>query len=185
MSDVVILSCSPSQPSKTAKLGEHVAFELRRLSITSTVLSLRDLPAAPLLRGDLEHPTLAAARHQVAEARGIVIATPIFKAAYSGLLKVFLDVLPQYALTGKVVLPLATGGSLAHVLALDYALRPVLQSMAPLNVLPSLFLLDKTLLHSNGTDLCRESLTDLDATLLRFRLALPPAESIWHDQAVA
>jgi FMN reductase len=59
----------------------------------------------------------------------VVVATPVYKAAYSGLLKVFLDVLPQTALKGKLVLPLATGGSPHHMLALDYALRPVLQSL--------------------------------------------------------
>lgn len=42
------------------------------------------------------------------------------------MLKVFLDLLPQFALQGKLVLPMATGGSPNHMLALDYALRPVL-----------------------------------------------------------
>ena len=65
----------------------------------------------------------------VAAAEAIVLVTPIYKAAYSGLLKLFLDLLPQFALTDKVVLPLATAGSPAHVLALDYALRPVLSSL--------------------------------------------------------
>jgi FMN reductase len=32
-------------------------------------------------------------------------------------------------LTGKAILPLATGGTLAHALMLDYALRPVLHSL--------------------------------------------------------
>jgi FMN reductase len=79
----------------------------------------------------------------VAAADGIVVASPIYKAAYSGLLKTFLDVLPQFALRGKVVLPLATGGSIAHVLAIDYALRPVLSSLDPLHVVNGLFILDK------------------------------------------
>ncbi len=60
----------------------------------------------------------------------MVIGTPVYKAAYSGLLKSLLDLLPQYALAGKTVLPLATGGSTAHVLAIDYALRPVLAPWA-------------------------------------------------------
>jgi len=44
----------------------------------------------------------------------LIIATPIFKASYSGLLKVFLDLLPQFALAGKAILPIATGGSVHH-----------------------------------------------------------------------
>jgi FMN reductase len=49
---------------------------------------------------------------------------------------------PQFALAGKAVLPLATGGTLAHVLAIDYALRPVLTSMGARHIVQGYFLLD-------------------------------------------
>ena len=71
-----------------------------------------------------------------------MVATPVYKAAYSGVLKVFLDLLPQSALKGKTVLPLATGGSPHHMLALDYALRPVLQSLAARHILPGVYATD-------------------------------------------
>lgn len=70
------------------------------------------------------------------------MAIPIYKAAYSGLLKTFLDLLPQHAFAGKPVLPLATGGSPAHVLALDYALRPVLTALGA-QVCEGRFVLDR------------------------------------------
>jgi FMN reductase len=79
---------------------------------------------------------------QVDRARAIVVGTPVYKAAYSGFLKVFLDLLPQSALKGKLVLPLATGGSPHHMLALDYALRPVLQSLGPRHILPGIYASD-------------------------------------------
>lgn len=41
-------------------------------------------------------------------ARGVILATPVYKAAYTGLLKAFLDLLPQDGLAGKIVLPIAT-----------------------------------------------------------------------------
>ncbi len=72
-----------------------------------------------------------------------MIGTPVYKAAYAGLLKSLLDLLPQYALTGKTVLPLATGGSTAHVLAIDYALRPVLSSMGASHIVQGWFTVDK------------------------------------------
>jgi FMN reductase len=53
-----------------------------------------------------------------------------------------LDLLPQTALKGKTVLPLATGGSPHHMLALDYALRPVLQSLGAKNILPGIYATD-------------------------------------------
>ena len=79
---------------------------------------------------------------QVAQARVLVVSTPVYKAAYSGVLKVFLDLLPQTALQGKTVLPLATGGSPHHMLALDYALRPVLQSLGAKHILPGIYATD-------------------------------------------
>ena len=57
-------------------------------------------------------------------------------------LKVFLDLLPQNALQGKTVLPLATGGSPHHMLALDYALRPVLQSLGAKHILSGIYATD-------------------------------------------
>lgn len=181
MSDVAILMCSPSYNSKTAKVGNYVATALQAMSIDAVPINLRELPAEPLLLGDVAHPEIAAAANAVLGADGVVIATPVFKAAYSGLLKVFLDLLPQYALAGKVVLPLATGGSMAHVLALDYALRPVLQSMNPLTVLPSLFLLDKTLIKQNGVDLQVEALTALNKSIHDFADAVS-VSGLWAPQ---
>jgi len=55
---------------------------------------------------------------------------------------VFLDVLPQDAFKGKTVLPLATGGSPNHMLAVDYALRPVLQSLGAAHILQGIFATD-------------------------------------------
>jgi len=71
-----------------------------------------------------------------------LVATPIYKAAYSGLLKSFLDLLPQDGLRGKTVLPLATGGSTAHLLALDYALKPVLGALGARHILDSVYATD-------------------------------------------
>jgi FMN reductase len=72
----------------------------------------------------------------------VLVATPIYQAAYCGLLKVFLDLLPQRALRGKQVLPLATGGSPAHLLALDYALKPVLGALGAPRLLEAVFATD-------------------------------------------
>lgn len=102
-------------------------------------LDVRDLPGDALLRADFSHAAIQAALEQVAQATAVVVATPVYKASYSGVLKAFLDLLPQFGLTDKLVLPLATGGSQSHMLALDYALRPVLSSLAARHVLPSIY----------------------------------------------
>ena len=69
----------------------------------------------------------------------MVVCTPVYKASYTGILKAFLDLLPQDGLDGKLVLPLATGGSQSHMLVLDYALRPVLASLSARFILPGIY----------------------------------------------
>lgn len=96
-----------------------------------------------LLSADTGHPRIAEVVGLVGEADGVLVASPVYKAAYSGLLKTLLDLLPQFAFAGKVVLPIVTGGSPAHVLAIDYALRPVLTSLGADHVVPGWFVLDR------------------------------------------
>ena len=142
-------------------------------------LAIRELAAHALLLGEASHPSVQQAVEQVRRADVIVIATPVYKAAYSGVLKVFLDLLPQSALKGKTVLPLATGGSPHHMLALDYALRPVLQSLAARHILPGVYATDgQVALQPEGAyqlqaDLAQR-LDDAVETLASEGLKLPP-----------
>jgi FMN reductase len=145
MALIVAISGSPSVPSRSAALAQHVAVDLRGRGFELASIIVRDLPAGELLTGRTSDPAIAEAIALVGRADAVVVSTPIYKAAYTGVLKAFLDVLPQLAFTGKVVLPLATGGTLAHVLALDYALRPVLASLGAQHIVNGLFVLDKTL----------------------------------------
>jgi FMN reductase len=140
---VALIVGSPSLRSRTTAVAQRLSERLSREAFRVRTLVVRDLPPESLLHAKMDAPELVQAAEVVAQADGVIVASPVYKAAYSGLLKSFLDVLPQRALTGKVVLPLMTGGTLAHVLALDYGLRPVLQSLEPKHIVSGLFLLDK------------------------------------------
>jgi FMN reductase len=139
---VLLIAGSPSDRSRTAALLDAVGQRLKFRGAQTKTLRIRDLPPQALLLADFGNPALVSATVQVAQADVIVVATPVYKAAYSGVLKVFLDVLPQTSLKGKTVLPLATGGSPNHMLALDYALRPVLQSLGAKTILPGIYATD-------------------------------------------
>jgi FMN reductase len=140
---VLLIAGSPSERSRSAALLDRVGRLLAagRGTLIDR-LSVRDLPPQALMQADFGHPAVQDATRRVAEAQAIVVATPVYKAAYSGVLKLLLDLLPQTAFKGKVVLPLATGGSPHHMLALDYALRPVLQSLAARHILPGVYATD-------------------------------------------
>ncbi len=139
---VLLIAGSPSERSRTAALLEAAGQRLEARGVQVDRLRVRDLSPQALLLADFGHPSVSQATGQVARADVIVVATPVYKAAYSGVLKVFLDLLPQDGFKNKVVLPLATGGSPHHMLALDYSLRPVLQSLGAKHILPGIYATD-------------------------------------------
>ncbi|HEX3695486.1 MAG TPA: NADPH-dependent FMN reductase [Polyangia bacterium] len=143
MPRIVTITGSPSAGSRTLALTNQVADTLAGQGFDVQRINVRELPAEDLLHAHVDAPAIKDALALVESAQGVVVSTPVYKAAYSGVLKAFLDLLPQFGLTGKVVLPLLTGGTLAHVLTLDYALRPVLMSLGAQHVVAGLFVLDK------------------------------------------
>jgi FMN reductase len=142
---IVTLSGSPSQASRTFLLARQISDRLAADGFEVDLIDVRALPAADLVAGRADAPGIREAVALLLRAQGVVVATPVYKAAYAGVLKTFLDLMPQFGLQGKSVLPIATGGSLAHVLSIDYALRPVLASMGAGHVTNGYFFLDKQL----------------------------------------
>jgi FMN reductase len=142
---ILLLGGSPSVPSSSSRLLLHIGEKLAAQGYRYQRVHVRDLPARALLLGDGTDAAIKRATDAVAAAQAIVIATPIYKASYSGVLKAFLDLLPQDGLAGKVILPIATGGSQSHMLALDYALRPVLHALAAKQVLTGIYAISQQL----------------------------------------
>ena len=180
---IVTITGSPSVGSRTLALANQVGDALVRHGLDVQRINVRDLPADDLVHAKTDAPALKEALALVERAQGVVVATPVYKAAYSGILKAFLDLLPQFGLTGKVVLPLLTGGTLAHVLALDYALRPVLMSLGPQHVVAGLFVLDKLMERTPDGNIVLEAaigerldavVTDFAATVRRFGIPSNP-----------
>ena len=153
MAHVVLIAGSPAAASRSAAVLETIQRLLDDYRVSSTLLSVRELPAEALLTADAAHPQLKGAIQAVEAADGVIVATPIYKAAYSGALKTFLDVLPQDALAGKVVLPIATGGSLAHLLAIEYSLKPVLAALGAKIIRGGVFLIDAQIARTADGDL--------------------------------
>jgi FMN reductase len=174
MAIVLSVSGSPSAASRTTGLLRHLGTRLSAQGHQVISLDVRTLPAEALLSADFGHPSIVEATALFASADGVVIGTPVYKAAYSGLLKSLLDLLPQYALAGKTVLPLATGGTTAHVLAIDYALRPVLASMGATHILPGWFTLDQdiTIGEDGALTVARRSAAALEQVTDQFSTAL-------------
>ncbi len=125
---IVAVSGGLQRPSKAAALAEHlmdliadeVLCEQRLVELGQLAPQL----AGAVWRSQLPEPVereLAA----VEQADIVVVATPVYRGAYTGLFKHFFDFIHQDALIDKPVLLAATGGSERHALMIDHQLRPL------------------------------------------------------------
>ena len=130
---LVVVSAGLGQPSATRLLADRLAAATERhlrdrgLEPSVEVIELRghaqDL-ANHLLTG-FPGPTLQVAIDTIQAADGLIAVSPIFSASYSGLIKMFFDVIDRGGLTGMPTLLAATGGTARHSLALEHAFRPL------------------------------------------------------------
>jgi FMN reductase len=139
---VLIIGGSTSTSSKSEIILDYIEARLNRLNIDLNRVNPSDFNPSDLVNYNFASADIQRYQQRVASADVIIIATPVYQAAYSGALKLLLDLIPQKGLEGKTVLPLATGGSLGHLLALDYALKPVLSALAAARLLSSVFVTD-------------------------------------------
>jgi FMN reductase len=136
MTNIVVISAGISVPSSTRILADNLAaatvgalssVELVETTNAVQVIELREL-AHQLTDNVLTgFPTgaLADAVRQVAEADAVIAVSPVYTGSYSGLFKMFFDVLEDGTLEGKPVLIAATAGTARHSLVLEFALRPL------------------------------------------------------------
>jgi FMN reductase len=123
--ELSIVVGNPKPRSRTLTIAEAVAERVTEAT-GATVARTIDLCDHA---GDLftwPHEGLAALNDAVAAGEYLVVASPTYKAAYTGLLKAFLDRYPSNGLAGVVAVPVMTGASLVHAMAIDSQLRPVL-----------------------------------------------------------
>lgn len=143
MTHILAIGGSPTHPSRTHGLLEYANTLLQQKGFHTNTIIVRDFSKEALVYGRYDSPDLEPIKALLAQADGVIVATPIYKASFTGLLKAFLDLLPQRAFEGKVVLPIATGGTIAHLLAIDYALKPVLSELKARHILGGVYSVDK------------------------------------------
>lgn len=125
---LVAVSGGLQRPSKTAALAEHlmdliadeVLCEQRLVELGQLAPQLAGATWRSHLPETVERELAA-----VEQADILVVATPVFRGAYTGLFKHFFDFIHQDALIDKPVLLAATGGSERHALMIDHQLRPL------------------------------------------------------------
>ena len=73
----------------------------------------------------------------------VVVASPTFKATYTGLLKSFFDRYGTNALTSTVAIPVMTGAGPVHALAPEVHLRPLLVELGASTPTRSLYVTEQ------------------------------------------
>ena len=135
---VAVVVGNPKAGSRTLGAAVHVAGELAGRD-PDVVVDLADLGPQLLDWSDEEVGRLVT---EVGRADLVVVASPTYKATYTGLLKLFLD---RFAggtgLTG-VAIPLMLGAGPAHTLAPEHSLRPLLTELGAVVPVPALYVLD-------------------------------------------
>lgn len=125
---IVGISGNLTRPSKTRALVGEILRQAEALGVgRSELYDLVD--AGPELGATLRRESAAPAPDRVLSAiessDALVVASPIFKASYTGLFKHLFDLIEPKVLEGRPVLVAATGGSDRHALALDHQFRPL------------------------------------------------------------
>ncbi|NNC11463.1 FMN reductase [Planctomonas sp. JC2975] len=125
---VVAVSGSLHDPSKTGVLIDEILRRLGQvLDVETHVIRITDVGpqfAGVLNRADLPRSVEDELR-RVETADLLVVATPVYRASFTGLFKHFFDFVDQYALVDTPVLLAATGGSERHSLIVEHQLRPL------------------------------------------------------------
>lgn len=138
MGVTVVVVGNPKPMSRTRAAAELIAEKLTGVP-PEHVIDVVDLGAGLLGWGD---PKVAEAKAIVTAADSLIVASPTFKATYTGLLKLFLDQFGAGELGQVTTFPVMLGGSYMHALAPELTLRPVLVEIGASCPAPGLYLLD-------------------------------------------
>lgn len=129
---------NPKPASRTLEAAVAVATRLTG-GPPDLVLDVVTFGAGLLGYGD---PDVTRAVEQVQAASVLVVASPTYKASFTGVLKCFLDQFPGGSLAGVTVFPMMLGGAWQHALAPEAFLKPVLAELGASCPVKGLYLLD-------------------------------------------
>jgi hypothetical protein len=85
---ILLLAGSFSIPSRSTRLLHHVGERLAQLGHRYAKLHVLDLPPQALLHADFSNTDIKLAKAQVEQADGVIISTPVYKAALEELVKI-------------------------------------------------------------------------------------------------
>lgn len=131
---LVAFSANTQRPSRTRALVETIA--ARTAHFAPFEVDLHDLTEAArdLVTGGAISGAGARLLDALGQADALIVASPVYKGAYTGLFKHVFDLVPPAALAGKPVLIAAMGGGYRHALVVEHHFRPLFGFFGALTV---------------------------------------------------
>ncbi|WP_121612894.1 NADPH-dependent FMN reductase [Mesobacillus foraminis] len=142
MPKVAIITGAPNDQSRLNGILNYALTVFREEGVSSEVIKVHALPAEDLITANFDSLAINEANKMIKNSDGLVVLTPVYKASYSGILKTYLDLMPQKILEDKIILPLVIGGSFGHLLTIEYALNPVLSALGASHIVNGVFTID-------------------------------------------
>jgi FMN reductase len=121
---IVVLVGNPKPQSRTLRIAETMTEKLLGAGIDE--MTVIDLAVHSSHIFEWPSPVMAQLNQAVVDCDLLIVASPTYKATYTGLLKGFLDRYPANGLSGVIAIPMMTGGDLTHSMGVDVNLRPLL-----------------------------------------------------------
>ena len=132
---------NPRAGSKTLAATRALVDTLAE-AVSGTALPVVDLADFGGRVLDYSDSGVAALRAELATVNLLVVATPVYKGSYTGLLKAFLDGYGPGALASVYTVPFTIAASPQHALAGPTHLQPLLDELGAISPLGGLFLPD-------------------------------------------
>ncbi len=136
--EIAVVVGNPKAASRTLQAATMVAEQIGGKS-PDVVIDVVDLGAGLLGWGDA---TVKAAVESVQRSAVVIVASPTYKATFTGVLKLFLDQFPANGLAGVVAVPLMLGGAMSHALAPEVFLKPVLVELGAVCATRAIYMLE-------------------------------------------
>ncbi|WP_131744692.1 NAD(P)H-dependent oxidoreductase [Frankia sp. Cppng1_Ct_nod] len=150
---IVVLTGNPRPASRTRTVARAVAERISKAIVADLAVDAAqttgplDIDLALLARdlfADTSH-LVATALESVRDADVLIVATPVYKGSYTGLLKAFLDLLPSGGLAGVVAVPVIVSGAPNHQAVAEVHLRPLLAELGATVPTPAFSILEAQL----------------------------------------
>ena len=128
MKKLLVISGAGARHSASAQLGERIAESvagLAEVKTSSYQLGQFVYDMAEFIEDGAPSSSLAEVFEAVRSADAIIAVSPVFNASYSGVFKMFWDMVEDGDIAGTPMILAATGGSARHSLMIDHAMRPL------------------------------------------------------------